>query len=142
MRLNLFASKRKITKVPKLNMTYKNMQIKQHSKITYLCCILDRTMSGKSMVLKVINKINLILKFLHRKKYHLSQVSILGPLLILIYVNETPQAVKLNLFLYADNSCLIFQGKGVIEIKRQLNGDFTKICEFFFRKISANVCGY
>ena len=68
MRLNLFASKRKITKVPKLNMTYKNMQIKQHSKITYLCCILDRTMSGKSMALKVINKINLILKFLHRKK--------------------------------------------------------------------------
>ena len=75
MRLNLFASKRKITKVPKLNMTYKNMQIKQHSKITYLCCILDRTMSGKSMVLKVINKINLILKFLHRKKNLLSECS-------------------------------------------------------------------
>ena len=65
----------------------------------------------------------------------------MGPLLILIYVNEMPRAVKLNFFLYADNSCLIFQGKDVIEIKRQLNGDFTKICEFFFHKISVNVCG-
>ena len=30
----IFASKRKIKKLPKLNITYKNMQIKQHSKIT------------------------------------------------------------------------------------------------------------
>ena len=31
----LFASKRKIKKVPKLKIKYKNMQIKQHSKIIY-----------------------------------------------------------------------------------------------------------
>ena len=63
----LFASKRKIKKVPKLKINYKNIQIKQHSKVTYLGCILDETMSGESMALKVINKIKSRLKFLHRK---------------------------------------------------------------------------
>ena len=42
-----------------------------------------------------------------------------------------PQAVKSNLFLYADDSCLIFLGKDVIEIEKQLNIDFTNICEWF-----------
>ena len=59
------------------------------------------------------------------------QGSILGPLLFLIYVNHMPQAVKSNLFLYADDSCLVFQGKDVIEIEKQLNEDFTNICEWF-----------
>ena len=68
----LSASKRKIKKVPKLKITYKNMQIKQHSKVTYLGCILDETMSGESMALKVINKINSRLKFLHRKNKFLT----------------------------------------------------------------------
>ena len=31
----LFASKRKIKKVSKLNITYQNIQIKQHSKVKY-----------------------------------------------------------------------------------------------------------
>ena len=57
--------------------------------------------------------------------------SILGPLLFLIYVNDMPQTAKSNLFLYTDDSCLIFQGKDVIEIKKQLKGDFTNICEWF-----------
>ena len=68
----LFASKRKIKKVPKLKINYKNIQIKQHSKVTYLGCILDETMSGESMALKVINKINSRLKFLHRKNKFLT----------------------------------------------------------------------
>ena len=59
------------------------------------------------------------------------QGSILGPLLFLVYVNDMPQAVKSNQFLYADDSCLIFQGKDVIEIEKLLNGDFTNICEWF-----------
>ena len=64
----LFASKRKIKNIPKLKINYKNIQIKQHSKVKYLGCILDETMSGESMALKVINKINSRLKFLNRKK--------------------------------------------------------------------------
>ena len=59
------------------------------------------------------------------------QGSILGPLLFLIYVNDMPQAVSSNLFLYADDSCLVFQEKDVIEIERQLNRDFKNICEWF-----------
>ena len=35
------------------------------------------------------------------------------------------------MFLNADDSCLAFQGKNVIEIEKQLNEDFTNICEWF-----------
>ena len=66
-----FASKRKIKKLSKLRINYKNIQIKQYSKVTYLGCILDETMS-ESMALKVINKINSRLKFLHRKNKFLT----------------------------------------------------------------------
>ena len=67
-----FASKCKRKKVSDLKINYKNIQIKQHSKVTYLGCILDETMSGESMALKVINKINSRLKFLHRKNKFLT----------------------------------------------------------------------
>ena len=46
-------------------------------------------------------------------------------------MNDKSQAVKSNLFLYADDPCLVFQGKDVIEIKRQLNRDFKNICKWF-----------
>ena len=68
----LFASKRKIKKVPKLSITYKRMQIKQYSKVTYLGSILDDTMSREVMATKVINKINSRLKFLPRKNKFLT----------------------------------------------------------------------
>ena len=68
----LFASKRKIKKAPKLNLTYNYIQIKQHSKATYLGCILDETMSGQPTSLEVINKINCRFKLLHRKNKFLT----------------------------------------------------------------------
>ena len=68
----LFASKRKIKAVDKLNITYKGIQIKQYSKVTYLGCILDETLSGESMALHVINKVNSKLKFLYRKNRFLT----------------------------------------------------------------------
>ena len=36
------------------------------------------------------------------------QGSILGPLIFLIYVNDMPQSVDCDLFLYADDTCLGF----------------------------------
>ena len=45
-----------------------------------------------------------------------SQGSILGPLLFLIYVHDMTMAVKCNLFLYADDTCLVFQSKNVSDI--------------------------
>ena len=47
------------------------------------------------------------------------QVFILGPLLIFIYFNDIPKAVKCNLFLYADDSYLVSQKNVVNEIKKQ-----------------------
>ena len=59
------------------------------------------------------------------------QGSILGPLLFLIYVNDMSQAVECDLYLYADDSCLLFQHKNVTEIKKQLTKDFSNICDWF-----------
>ena len=59
------------------------------------------------------------------------QGSILGPLLFLIYVNDMPMAVKRDLFLYVDDTCLVFQSKNVKDIEKQLNEDFANICHWF-----------
>ena len=42
------------------------MQIKQHSKVKYLGCLMKETMSGEAMALNVIHKINIKLKFNYR----------------------------------------------------------------------------
>ena len=59
------------------------------------------------------------------------QGSILGRLLFLIYFNDMPQAVNSNLFLCADDSCLMFQHKEDEEIERVLNNDLENICDWF-----------
>ena len=68
----LFASKSKMKSARKLNIKYKNIKIKQHSQVTYLGCVLDETLSGESMALKALNKINEKLKFLYRKNKFLT----------------------------------------------------------------------
>ena len=62
----LFASQRKVKTMKKLYIKYQDIEIK-HSQVTYLGCVMDETMSGEPMALKVINKINGKLKFLYRK---------------------------------------------------------------------------
>ena len=64
----LFVSKQRSKNVHQLNIRYKHINIKQHSKLTYLLCVLDETMSNEPMALKVITKINGKLKFFCRKK--------------------------------------------------------------------------
>ena len=60
------------------------------------------------------------------------QGSILGPLLFLLYINDMPQALdKCHLFLYADDSCLLFQNKDVQEIEKVLNSEFSDLCDWF-----------
>ena len=68
----LFASKRKLNKGNRLNIVCGSVEIKQHSKVSYLGCILDESLSGESMALNVINKINSKLKFLYRKNKFLT----------------------------------------------------------------------
>ena len=48
-----------------------------------------------------------------------AQRSILGPLLFLLYVNDMKQAMDCNLFLYADDSCLVCQHKERRERNRE-----------------------
>ena len=51
----LFASKQRAKNIRQLNIKYKNINIKQHSKVRYFGCVLDKTMSGGPMPSKVIN---------------------------------------------------------------------------------------
>ena len=41
------------------------------------------------------------------------------------------QAVKCHLFLYDDDLCLVFQQKDINRIEKQLNADFSNICDWF-----------
>ena len=63
----LFSNKHNLKKGNQINIVYKNNIIKQHSKVPYLGCILDETLSGESMALKVIQKINKTEIFVSKK---------------------------------------------------------------------------
>ena len=59
------------------------------------------------------------------------QGSILGPPLFLIYVNELWQAVKWDLFLYANDTCLACQHLDIDQTENQLNEDFYHVYNWF-----------
>ena len=59
------------------------------------------------------------------------QGSILGPLLFLLYVNDMKQAVDCDLFLYADDFCLVYQHKDVSKIEQNLTKNFSNIYNWF-----------
>ena len=63
----LFTSKQRIKHVPKVDIIYKKIQIKQNSRVTYLACIYHETMPGESVAHAVITRCNARLNFLHRK---------------------------------------------------------------------------
>ena len=66
----LFGSKHQIKKSKPLIIQYNDIKIKQYSNVTYLGCIFDETLSGESMAIHVINKINSTLRFLyHQNKF-------------------------------------------------------------------------
>ena len=68
----LFGSKHKIKKSKPLNIQYNDIKIKQYSKVTYLGCIFDETLSGESMAIHVINKMHSRLRFLYHQNRFLS----------------------------------------------------------------------
>ena len=68
----LFGSKLKLKNAGKLNIMYNGIEIKQYSKVKYLGCLLDETMSAESMALKTTKKIDQKLKFLYRKNRFLT----------------------------------------------------------------------
>ena len=58
------------------------------------------------------------------------QVSILAPLLSLLYINDLPQAIVSDLLLYADDTCIDFQHKSEIEIEKQLIRSFSSLYDW------------
>ena len=64
----LFSSKHNLKLVEELDIRYKEIKIKQHKHANYLGCVLDETMWGETMALRVTEEINSRLKFLHRTK--------------------------------------------------------------------------
>ena len=62
----LVGTKHKLRNAKALNIVYNDTEIKQYPNIKYLGCILDQSLSGGSMALNVINKVNSRLKLLHR----------------------------------------------------------------------------
>ena len=53
-KLILFGTKHKLRNAKDLNIIYSGTEIKHYAKVKYLGCILDRSIPGESMVLKVI----------------------------------------------------------------------------------------
>ena len=58
----LFCSKHKIKNLKLLNIQYNDIKIKQYYKVIYLGAIPNETLSGESLVIHIINKINSRLK--------------------------------------------------------------------------------
>ena len=52
-------------------------------------------------------------------------------LLLSPHINDVPQAVKSNLLIYADDSCLTYQQKDIAKVEKILNEDFENICDWF-----------
>ena len=69
----LFAKKTRVKNARKINISYNNIEIKEKDEIEYLGCILDRSMSGESVALSVLKKINYKLKFLYRQNRFFSR---------------------------------------------------------------------
>ena len=55
-----------------LEIPFNDFKIKQNTKVTYLGCILDNALSGESLALHILNKVNSKLRFLYRKNRYLT----------------------------------------------------------------------
>ena len=65
---SILFGRKKCKNLKKLNIRRGEINIKQHSVVTYLGCVLEENLSGESMATKVLGKINGKLKFLYRKQ--------------------------------------------------------------------------
>ena len=77
--------------------------------------------------------------YLRSRKFHLNVHDkfstivelILGPLLFLLYISDMSQAVDRDLFLYADDTCFIYQHKHLDRINKEPTKNFCNICDWF-----------
>ena len=68
----LFGTKRQLKNQRDLDLRYGDIEIKQHSKVPYLGCILDNDLSGESMATEVLSLVNNRIKFLYWKENFLT----------------------------------------------------------------------
>ena len=69
----LFGTKLNIKQTEPLNIVYGNVKIKHYTKVTYIGCILDESLSAESMALHVLNKNKSRLRFLYRQNRFLNK---------------------------------------------------------------------
>ena len=69
----LFGTKFNIKRAEPLNIVHGNVKIKQYTKVTYLGCILDESLSGELMELHDLNKVNSRLRFLYGQNRSLNK---------------------------------------------------------------------
>ena len=63
------------------------------------------------------------------------QRSILGPVLLFLYINDFPQALSKNhTYLYAGHTTICHQHNNVSEIENVLNEKYVKACNWFVDK--------
>ena len=62
----LFTPKHRSKSIGQIDISYKDIKIKQYAKVTYLGCVLDECLTGESMA-KVCTKVTSKLKFLLKK---------------------------------------------------------------------------
>ena len=62
----LFTPKHRSKSIGQIDISYKDIKIKQYAKVTYLGCVLDECLTGESMA-KVCTKVTSKLKFLYKK---------------------------------------------------------------------------
>ena len=83
-------------------------------------------MSGRQQLVNIVNTNSDFRNVL----CGVSQGSILGPFLFLVYVNDMKAAVNFKLLLYADDSALLVSGKDVLEIEFILSVELGAVSEW------------
>ena len=80
-------------------------------------------LSGRSQFLKLDN----VKSFLINIEFGVPQGSILGPLLFLIFINDLPQATKLYIKLFADDTVLCAQNEDLLALEDEVNNELDKV---------------
>ena len=63
----IFSPKHRLKSIGQIDILYKDVKIKQYSKVAYLGCVLDECLNRESMAMQVCTKVISKLKFLYKK---------------------------------------------------------------------------
>ena len=66
----LFSPKYRSKSIGQTDISYKDIKIKQYSKVAYLECVLDEFLTGQSIAMQVCTKVTSKLKSLYRKNIY------------------------------------------------------------------------